>query len=115
MILTCILHVLLPEPWQGKPQSDDDSLETESKDIPIDLSYIFFGNTDKINQEKIAKKSQLVPLPNVDHHFIGRKQLVEEQKNPELLRLRVRAQPSEADKVSECLNEKMETIRCKTR
>ena len=75
----------------------------------------FFGNTDKINQEKIAKKSQLVPLPDVDHHFIGRKQLVEEQKNPELLRLRVRVQPSEADKVSECLNEKMETIRCKTR
>ena len=88
----------------AKKTQSDDSLETESKDIPIDLSDTFFGNADKINQENIAKKSQSIPLPDVDHHFIGRKQLVEEQKkDPELLRLRLRAQPSEeADKVSEC-------------
>nr|XP_022311938.1 uncharacterized protein LOC111117149 [Crassostrea virginica] len=88
----------------AKETQSDDSLETESKDIPINLSDTFFGNTDKINQENIAKKSQSIPLPDVDHHFIGRKQLVEEQKkDPEVLRLRLRAQPSEeADKVSEC-------------
>ena len=51
-----------------KKTQSDDSLETESKDISIDLSDTFFGNADKINQENIAKKSQSIPLPDVDHH-----------------------------------------------
>ena len=78
MILTCILHVLLPEAWQRKLR-----VMTVLKRNPRIYQYLsdtFFGNADKINQEKIAKKSQSIPLSDVDHHFIGLKQLVEEQK-----------------------------------